>query len=219
MATVAELITMAEVQAEEAYEEPVWIQFINRCLDDLTPAAKMLKREIMAGKAITNRGFLFDLNGTDPDEVTMAGAHEIINAYYQVTDPALDEPKRQLRRLGIGDNLSMGYQITNDTLEVINLPEDVTEVTLIFDFHKKLEHVENTEDTPDLPIQYHDLIVLFMCSRTLQKEEELQSKTDYYGEYLMGKNAMALDRIWETEPQNRKFIRKARIAARIGVQG
>ena len=46
---VAEIIAAAQLQAEEVYDDPTWISYINMALDDLTPVAKVLRKEVIPG--------------------------------------------------------------------------------------------------------------------------------------------------------------------------
>lgn len=220
MATVAELIAMAEIKAEEIYEADIWIQFINNTLDDLTPVAKMLKRVAVTGVSVSDKKAEVQIRGEGADPDLVKG-HEFLNVYVTPTTPA--GSMKQYRRLPMSDNVSSGWKTTLDHLLITNIPDvggdPVTEAIITVDFYKKLDHVSEMDDVPDLPLQYHHLILLSMCSKSQQKEEELEDKNDFYAEYMRGKNDMALDRIWETEPQNRKFIRRARISSKIGGQG
>lgn len=58
--------------------------------------------------------------------------------------------------------------------------------------------------------------MLYAVAKANQKEKELTEKNDAFSEYIQGKNQLALERIWQMEPNNRKYIRKARIASMIG---
>lgn len=208
---VADMIVQAQVRSEEVYDEPTWIGFINAAIDDLTPVARMLNRIVLVGETPSDGKLIITIAGSDVED-----AHEILTVYYESTTPA--GRSKQLRRLSLGDNFSMGWKLTSTQLILQGLGT-TSAGTVTVDMYKKLTKVDDVLDIPDLPEQYHDLIVKFMCSLSQQKEEELEDKRDFYGEYMLGKNSLALDRIWEVEPHNRKFIRRARIAAAIGQTG
>ena len=208
--TVAELIIQAQVRSEEIYDEPTWMGFINAALDDLTPVAKMLKRVTIPTLTPSSGTITLTL----ASYADLLNAHEILTVYYQSTTPAVRN--KQLRRVSLSDNFSHGWKLTATELIIQGIDILSTVGTVTVDTYKKLDHVEDVSDVPEIPLQYHQLIVMYMCSLSQQKEEELEDRRDFFGDYLMGKNSMALDRIWETEPQNRKFIRRARIQAAIG---
>lgn len=206
---VTEIITLAQMQAEEVYDDPTWIAFINAAIEDLTPVAKLLKTITLASQVITSGAATIALSGT------LADAHEFLSTYVTVLLPA-PLARRQLRRLSMNDNISQGWKLTYENLILQGLGT-ATSADVGVDIYKKPARVTLLADIPEIPVQYHNLIVLYICAKSQQKEEEINDKNDFYAEYLMGKNGMAIDRIWETEPQNRKFVRKARIAARINM--
>lgn len=206
---VSEIIKLAETKSEETYDIDTWLGFINAALDDLTPVAKLLKTVTISDVNIVSGGAEITIADTDLDK-----AHEILTCYAAVTLPE-PLPKKQLRRLTMNDQVSTGWKLTYEKL-ILQGMKDAAKADVTVDFYKKIPHVNYDEDTgvddvPELPEQYHSLIVLYACAKSQQKEEELSDKNDFFTEYLMGKNSMALDRIWEMEPQNRKFIRMARI--------
>lgn len=225
---VAQLIKIAQVQADEHYEGDTWIFFINACLDDLTPVVKMLKRSIVQDVVVDNGELSIALTGGSAN-AELSKIHECLYVYFTPTEeisegvatPIVGARMQQLNRLTLADRFSFGWLLTNDELSIVNIPRPssgnmITKATITVYYYKKLNHVANLASVPELPEQYHNLIALFICAKSQQKEEELGDKQDFYAEYLLGKSNMARDRIWENEPQNRKFIRKARIIAATG---
>lgn len=204
--TVAEVIAMSQLLAEEVYDDPTWISYINAALDDLTPVAKVLASKDNITVTVTNGKGVIPLIG----DADLSKAHEILYVYAN---------NEMLRRLPASDNVSKGWK--EYATEIVLQGLTGTEVTCRVDYYKKLQHVSSLSDDLEvvsgLPSQYHQLVVLYCAAKSQQKEEELNDKNDFYSEYMLGKRQMALDRIWEMEPHNRKFIRKARIAASIGV--
>lgn len=215
--TVAEIIAMAQIQAEEVYDNPTWIGFINAALDDLTTVAKLLKRETVVSLTVTAGAASIPLIGVGAN-ANLAAAQESINLYVLPTTPA--GTQSQYRRLPMSDFVSAGWKMNLDAIEVQGIPPvgtvAVTVATVIVDYYKKINAVTVIADIPEIPAQYHNLIVNYICAKSQQKEEELNDKNDFYGEYMRAKNDFALDRIWEMEPQNRKYIKRARIAAKAG---
>lgn len=207
---VEELINQAQIRTEEIYSEPEWVGFINAALDNLTPVARMLKRIVIPDQNPVDGAIQIEL----ADYSELVDAQEILYAYYKSTDPLL-ETETKLKLLAVTDSYSKGWRLTSTHLIVQGI-EDSEEGDILVDVYKKLSHVSDKTDVPELPEQYHQLIVMYMCSLSQQKEEELEDKRDFYGEYLAGKQEMALDRIWQTEPHNRKLIREARVFSQIG---
>lgn len=205
--TVAEIIALAQQQAEEVYDDPTWISYINACLDDLTPVAKVLKSRDGLTVNLTNGSGVIDILA----DTELKKAHEILYVY---------AGGNMLRRLPVTDNVSQGYKVYADKIILQGL--NGTSTTCRIDYYQKLQHVsslaDDLETVSGLPSQYHNLIVLYCCAKSQQKEEELNDKVDFYNEYMLGKQQMAIERMWQMEPQNRKFIRRARIAALLGAK-
>ena len=207
---VSDIIRKAELQAEESYETSDWIDFINSALDDLTSVVKLLKSK--SGVEVT----LTSGNGsvTISSDADLAKAHEFVNVFFTPTEGI----QEQLKLLSFKDNYSKGWKVTSTDIQYQNCGS--TSGTSRVDYYQKLQHVSLLTDdlatVTGLPDQYHEIVVLFCVARSQAKEEELNDKQDVYNEYLGKKNSMAIDRIWMMEPQNRKFLRKARIAALIG---
>lgn len=211
---VADVIAFAEIQGEEVYDSPTWIKYINAALDDLTAVIKSLRS---TDKAVTiTAGGASITYTTDAD---LGKAHEFISAFFS---PA-GVNTRQLRRLPLNDNVSEGWKQTDVSLLFQGLGAAAAGDSVRMDYYRKLQHVSTLSDdlhtVAGLPGQYHNLVVAYCVAKAKQREEELNSKNDSYNEYMMGKSQLALDRIWQMEPQNRKFIRRARIASLVGQQG
>lgn len=205
--TVSEVITMAQLQAEEVYVDPTWISYINMALDDLTPVAKVLQKKENISVTLTDGKGSIDITA----DADLSLAHEFLNVFTST---------EMLRRLPLTDNISRGWKLITGSILVQGLSG--SPVTCRVDYYRRLAHVtslsDDLESVSKLPAQYHPLVVMYCAAKSQQKEEELSEKNDFYNEYLLGKRQMAVDRIWEFEPHNRKFIRKARIAQLIGTQ-
>jgi len=216
---VSDIIAQAQVQADESYSDPIWIMFINRALDDLTGVAKNIATEEIRTIAIANGA------GTIPlisEANELKTAHEILNVYYAGVAGQKTIKKTQLRKLHLNDTYSKGWKRDAVNLYVQGLEADMTTATITVDYYKKLSHAAKVDDdlaALGLPEQYHDLVLAFVCARSQQAEEELNDKNDFYAEYLAGKRLFAIDRTWDAEPENRKFIRKAKVLGRIGLGG
>lgn len=208
---VSDVISISSMQIEETYSDADWIKYINMGLDDLIPAAKILKQK--TGVAVTwtsNNGIV-----TIADDADLAKSYEFLNVYHEKTTIT-----RLLRRLPVDDNVSEGWKLISGQIILHNITDGGTGDTIRVDYYQRLQYVTSIDDDLKtvalLPEQYHSLLVSFCGAKSQQKEEELQDKSDLYGEYMLGKRQMAIDRMWEMEPKNRKFIKKARIAQLIG---
>jgi len=221
---VEHMIFEAQTRTEEIYPAEKWVGFLNAALDDLTPVAKMLYRVVIEDQE-PDEDEKIVINISDHEELKKT--HEIITAYYKSTDPERKEKKQ--KRVSVGDEYSPGWKQTMDELRLQGV-RNSSRGDIVLYVYRKLGHIDYQEaegggmheDTaqavPELPDQYHQLIVMYMCSISQQKEEELEDKEDFFGEYMIGKRQMAMERVWEMEPHNRKYIKEARVFAAIGQQ-
>ena len=208
-----DVIALAQLQSEEDYDTPTWLKYINACPDDLTPVIKLLDKK--ENIAITpTEGNASVLIADDDD---LVNAHSILAVYFAPTDVS---PK-QLRRLPFGDNASEGWKLTAESILYQNI--GTTAGTSRVDFYRRLRPLANVDKDlaadAGLPVEYHNLVVLFCIAKSQQKEEELEDANNAYAEYQIGKKQLFLTRTWEMEPHMRKHIKKARIAAILGASG
>ncbi len=216
---VAEIIALAQSSASVEYADTVWIGFINAALDDLAPSSKYLKRETVNALVVAGGETSIPLVGAGANS-NLVNAQEIISLSLTPTVPV--GPRRMYRRLHASTIVSDGWQRDMDAIYVQGVPDvggvPVTEVTAIVNYYKKLARVTSVADIPEIPEQYHYMIVPFICAMSQQKEEELDDKNDFYMDYLRRKNEFALDRTWEMEPESRKYIKLPRLFAKTGIQ-
>lgn len=207
---VQDVIELAQIQSDEVYEVDTWVHYINLALDDLTPIAKMLITKENIALAPVNGTATLPLNESD-----LGNYHEILDVFVK-DDSSL---YTQLRRLPSGNTFSRGWRQEANALILQNLGE-LTSVSAKVNFYRKLNHARpdmtGLVSEIDIPEQYVPLVVAYVCAKSQQKEEELDDKNDFYAEYLRGRNCMAMDRIWNMEPQNRRLLRKARVLSQVG---
>jgi hypothetical protein len=196
---VSEIITLAQAQSRELYPDQDWIDYINMALDDLTPVAKMPGEKRNISVTPTNGEAVIDMS-EDPD---LAKVHEVLQVYYTPTAPA--GPRMMLRRLGQHGISGAGwYLIGTDTLKLQGLTGTSGKVDVAY--YRKLSHVTSPSDTPDLPAEYHYLLVLYAVTRAMEREMSLEDRNTIYSDYLAAKRQFAYDRIWAAEPHNRRRL-------------
>lgn len=210
--TVAEIVALAQLQSEESYDDPTWINYINACLNDLTPIMKLLNTKSNISVSLTNGNGSISIS----DDEDLATAASFLNVYFAPSSGKFV----QLRRLPISDNSSKGWKLTQSTIELQNLvsASGATSGTVRVDYYKRLQPVtiEELEDDlfeiSGLPHEYHHMIVLYCVAKSQQKEEELDDANNAYAEYQLGKKQLLYDRTWEMEPHMRRYLKRAKVA-------
>lgn len=192
--TAEEMIILAKDWSDEDYDNPTWLKYLNAGLDDLTPISKILKRTGDIVLVIAANGSA----SVNMNDIAMpTDMHVIVTAYIN---------GHPLRKLPANDPISAGWKSTADTLLFQNITP-VGAVILTLDYYKKLSHATVIGFVPEIPTEYHPLLVLYMCAKSKAKEQELNEKNDFYMEYMQGKAAMAMGRAWDMEPFNRRILR------------
>ena len=195
--TAEEIIRKAESIVEEKYTYTVWTGFILSVLSDMTGDAKILT---------TKTGVSVVLSGGN-GEITLSSDVDLINAIEVVSVSFTPTGKRAkvLRKLSSQDRVSTGWRRQEDKIALQSLPWVAG--TANVDYYKNLTltlsggfHVLN------LPAKYHETVLKGVLALAMQKEEELDRKADFFGEYMMGKQKMVAERIFEMEPWNSQHV-------------
>ena len=151
---------------DDTLENEAVIGWVNRCIDDLTPLAK--KEALL----ITDANILnsYDL----PEDL-----HEI---GFVVADDT------EYERIAFNDNANKGFKIWANTLF---LQPAVSSGSVQLYYYKKLAHVAETEDIPEIEEQFHDLFVLYTVAYNQFMEEEPEKQADAMNRYNMRKRDFA----------------------------
>ena len=193
---VSEIIAKAEAIVEEKYTVTTWRLFIGSVLDDLASAAKILATK--AGISVS----LIGGNG----EITLSSDADLQNAIEVVSVSFTPTGKRAkpLRKLSPNDRVSTGWRRQENKIVLQSIPWSGA---VSVDYYKKLTlTLSGTEYVLNLPEQYHEVVLKGTIAVAMQKEEELDRKADFFGEYMMGKQKMAAERIFEMEPWNSQHV-------------
>lgn len=196
---VSEAIESIEMLSDEMYEAEEWMQLINLCLDDLTPVAKRLAIVENVSAVVSNGKAEIDIENTDFNTV-----HEILNLRYCPDGGAFTK----LRRLSPSNSFSKGWKQIYGKIELQGLEEETTGIVEA-DIYEKLPHVTDATDDIPLPEEHAHLVVEYVCAKAKVREEEPEMEQGFWGRYMQNKQEFASERLWQMEPQSRKFIRRS----------
>jgi len=201
---ISDIITLVDDQTDEIYDNGEWVTLINQCLDDLTPIAKMINTyDSIAITVASKRASIAIASDTN-----LPNVHEIVNLYYTPNGGK----ETRLKRLVLNDSYSKGWKLDSGKIYLQGLGTEVTG-TVRVDAYKKLTHIvyvaspeSYTPTSPDLPEQYHGLIVSYLCAKCQQREEEPSDKQDFWNDYMTEKQNFTIDRIKQMEPWKLKNL-------------
>lgn len=135
-------------------------KWINRGLDNLTPIAKKeAKSNIEISPPIKSPEDLF----------------EIVHLFAG-EDEYLPVP--------IKDRSSKGYKIWGDEITLQGGPE-TGEIEVYY--YKRLTHLEDSEDVPEIDPSFHDLLILYAVAHSQFAEEEPERQIDAMNRYMQRK--------------------------------
>jgi hypothetical protein len=141
--------------------------WLNRALDDLTPYANYQKSSTISLVA-------------DQKQYTLpSDLFKIVHL--------LDEEKLvEYHPIPVNDLRSTGYKKWGNEIIFQPVPKESKDLTLYY--HAKLPHLVNDTDTPVIPEEFHDLLVLFAVAKAKYQDEEETMQNNAMQEYLMRKD-------------------------------
>lgn len=206
MLTVLDIINQAREQTEEnaaTYPDPVVLNYYNAAIADLTPVAKMLTSQ-------ENVALVIQINNATA-QLPMT-AHEIVAVYFLPVGGV----EVLLRQIPPHNPVSRGWVQLANQLRIRNGAPIPPGSTIRVDFYRRLLQAASLTDTPDLPPQYRNLLVLYCCAKIQERAAMLPIKNDFLAEYLLAKQQFALQRIWDMEPHNQTAIAQLRNTGLLG---
>jgi hypothetical protein len=199
--TVAEIYGVAETLTEEEYIEAEWLEMLQKVLDEMTAAAKLLKTK--TGIAIT-----LDSNGngtiTIAEDVDLKTAYKNIAVFFTPTGGV----EKRLRKLNWHDEVSTGWRDDDTYIYLRNMKDSAGTVRV--DYYQRLAYSEVEGDegeyTLNLPEDYNHVVISGLCTKATQKEEDLDRKKDFEQEYMSLLAAMRIERTLKAEPWNKSSL-------------
>jgi hypothetical protein len=150
---LSEIMTQVGRDIDDDYNLDDIKDWVNRCLDDLTPIAN--KQSLLLTDV--NSDNAYDL----PDDL-----YEI--AFVKVNDEIFEA-------VSFRDDTSKGYKRWENT---VYLQPAVDTGTMELYYYRKLNHVEEADDIPDLEPEYHDLFIFYCLGNAQFYDEDYEYRPD-----------------------------------------
>jgi hypothetical protein len=150
---LSEIIRQVNRDIDDDYEASDITDWVNRCLDDLSPIAKKQAAAVIESP-YTLPSDLYELR-------FVAQNNEFL-------DP-----------LSFEDMDSDGYKKWGDSLILQNREQS----SLTLYYYRKFNHVENADDIPELEDSFHDLLILFCLGNLQFTEEDYDERPDTFLRY------------------------------------
>ncbi len=172
--TGLDIITAVELLTDSGYDNANWLVYINSGLDDLTAVAKILVTKSNIPVTLVSNGATIDVSA-DSD---LAKAHFFLHVWFTPSGGAI----KRLRRLPIGDKYSEGWKLVNGDIIIQNIAGASSGVVRV-DYYKRLEHLTSTNQSPEIPEEWHNLLVLYCAYKSQLQEEELEEAIAFRKDY------------------------------------
>jgi hypothetical protein len=196
-------------QSVTTYSNTVILDFINQALEDLGQQARILYTKSAIALTIVGGAAVITI-ASDTDLVK---AHEFRDVWFTASAPtALSEVR--LRRLAFADTFQHGWRLSTTSIHLQVLGS--TAGTARVDYYRKPTTMTAIGMTPDIPAEYHSLIIAFCCAKIQEREGAFSFKNNFINDYMIAKQNFIIDRIWAMEPENRMYIKQARLFGALG---
>jgi hypothetical protein len=163
---LSELIKEVNKDIDDSLPNADITQWLNRGLDDLTPYVKLQKHQSI---------------NLIKDQKTYLIPDDLMNIVYLI-----DEKSNRFTQVPFDDFSSAGYKTWGNELIFQPVPKEDGEVSLFY--HARLPRLSNMDDTPAIPEQFHDLLVLYAVAKAKYQDEELDMQNSAWGDYLRRKD-------------------------------
>lgn len=159
---LSQLILEVNKDIDDTLSNADIIGWLNRAIDDLTPYTKYKKLATIT---------------------TVAGQknYELPLDFLNLEHLFDEVTKREVTLLPMDDTNNWGYKRWGNTLILQPTPKEIGELTLYY--HAKPPSLVNPEDEPVIPIEYHDLLVLYAVAKAKYQDEEESMQTIAMNEY------------------------------------
>lgn len=160
---VKQLIEEVNKDIDDSLDNADIIGWFNRCLDDLTPIVRKEALKI-----------------TDADT---SNTYELPEDLHEIA--FIRSAETEYRLIPLNDKTSRGYKVWGEIL-YMQPPVESGELELFY--YKRLDHVEDGEDVPEIDPAYHDLLALYAIAHYQYADEEPQRQQDAMNRYFQRKN-------------------------------
>lgn len=150
---INDILRQVNRDIDDQYNLQDILDWVNRCLDDLTLIAKRQATTILDGT------FTLPTN-----------LHELL---------FVSQNNQFLKKLSMTDENSCGYKQWGNSLTLQNT--DNSPLTIYY--FRKLNRVANGEDVPDLEEEFHDLLVYFCLGSMQFYDEDYEDRPDSFIRY------------------------------------
>lgn len=163
---------LSELQAEinkdvdDTLDNSELTGWINRALDDLSPFAKYPK-------------------SVDISLVQGVKQYDLPNDLFEMVHIVDEDNSKTYSQIPMEDFFSTGFKRWGNVLRFQPTPKENANVTLYY--YARLPHLVSPDDVPDIPEEFHDLLVLYAVAKAKYQDEEESAQQNAMQEYYSRK--------------------------------
>lgn len=190
MATYRDLIKRVEWYVDDKLDDPTALMLFNQAGEDLSPVAGYVQTKEAPFQTdvptLTLPGDYFDL-------IELKIKRNSDKGYYRIRPLNLVQPPDFYALDYEGDGEVAGYELVGNTVEIRMPPREqkAEDGTVLMRYYAMLPAVTDLAQSPVIMPIYHDAYALFAAAKWWQNyQDELQAKSDYWGEYLLKRSQL-----------------------------
>lgn len=157
-----DIINEINKDVDDSLERDDIIGWVNRCIDDLSPIAKKEEQTTY--------------------ELATENAYELPDNYFELFLVMVEGCS--YRMVPLTDSYSRGYKVWGNVLSLQNQP-DSGQMDLYY--YRRLNHVADDEDIPEIEPSFHDLFILYTVAYNRFAEDEPEQQANAMSRYHVRK--------------------------------
>jgi hypothetical protein len=159
---LSDIIKQVNRDIDDSYANADIIDWVNRCLDELTPIAKKEKKTAFT--------------------ITSDNSYTVPSDWHDTALVVVDKTRYAL--LAQEDYDNKGYRQWESNISLQNGPDSGT-VELFY--YKRLTKLVNPDEVPEIEEEFHDLLILYASAHSQYADEEPERQQDAMMRYLSRK--------------------------------
>jgi hypothetical protein len=168
---LSQIIKQVNRDVDDSFNSADITEWLNRCLDDLTPYVKKQARTAYTIDSSNQYALPSDY-------------FDLVELVLTTSDSNGNTNVSPLRSLQVRDYDSKGYKVWGESF---SLQKGPTDGLMDLFYYRKLTRLVNGADVPEIDEPFHDLLILYGIAQSQFMDEEPQREADAFTRYTARK--------------------------------
>lgn len=163
---LSQIIAQVNRDFGDTYSNSDITDWVNRCLDDLSPLAKMEEKKVT--------------------DIQDSNVYELPDDLHEIRFVLVGG--KEFNQIPLTDTRRQGYKVWAGelTTQMGPLIQPLTGQVELY-YYRKLNHLANTSDIPEIEEPFHDLLILYTIGQMQFEDEDYEDRPDYMTRYQQRK--------------------------------